>query len=198
MKGKIQQIQRRMPHEVRIVPEEYQEHFEQMAKTEVHIPKWDDLKKSYAETNELLLVVKNGLIAIDYEDIRIRFHFYPGFIYDNASTPKLTRSFTDNDSLKMKTAALPHDGLYGTKFIDEGFTKEIADKLFVDIIEYYNERDKDDGFFDSLIEWIEEGSIEIAFNTDAAQDRWDATEYPAYNRLFFRPEICSLMGDPLH
>lgn len=184
MKGKILKIVRSFPQETRLVPEQYLAHIDSMSKVGIIIPTWKELSDMFTNKSELLLVQTMGKITIVYEDETIVCKFFPGFIYDNASTPWWSRSATDNDSLPMKSAALPHDGMYGTHYDD--FPKEVADSIFVDIIEYYNDRDEDDSIFSDVVETVEEKILAVAFDTDEALEHWvDAEKHITYNRMRF-------------
>jgi len=188
MKGSIKNIIRTFPYEWRVVPEQYAAVSSEFATFGIVMPEWSELTEFYDDVSEILIAMSHGEMLIEYDDVFIKCKFRPGFIYNNASTPKIVRSFIDNDSLKMKSGALPHDGLYGCHYDD--FPKDVADKLFVDIIEYYNDQDEDDNFFENAAESIEEFAIETAFKTDAADEAWNAgAKQQTFNRLRFSCDI---------
>lgn len=173
-RGKLLRIERSLPHEVRITPEMYPAHMQQMRQLGADPFTWEELGEMFPDRSRLHLVVRQGVVRFFYENLMYEFTFLPGFVHNTASVPGVLKWAKDNDDLDMYTMALPHDGGYMTHILD----KETHDKLFVDGIEYYHELQEEGGFFAGLLEDLAENSIEVAievaFATDAAQDAWDS------------------------
>jgi len=190
MKGKILKIERNFPHEVRVCPEMYPVRVAEMRTKGINPFTWDELRELYSDRSALRMATKGGSVKVHYIDKIYVFGFKPGNIHNTASVPGILKFIKDNDALDMYTAALPHDGGYMTHLLP----KDVCDKIFVDMVEYYHDLVECDGFFSGLFEDLGENTIEVAievaFATDAAMDSWDTNpELQEKARQFFSVQV---------
>jgi hypothetical protein len=172
MKGKLLNITIQLPSFTRYVASNYYD-----LATKIRVGggnPWTvgDLRILFDDLDDVRIATNKGFLVFHYEDETIRFDFYNGFAYNTASVPDILKFAKDNDDFDMMVMSLPHDGGY----IGKQMSKPELDKLFVDGIEYFHDKEDSDGFFGAIEDLKEnaiECAIEIAFDTDAAMESWN-------------------------
>ena len=172
MKGKILNVEIELPEFVRFYHEDYYNLRSEIVKNGGNPWTVGDLRILFDDLTDVRICTKKGYLIFEYEDENIRFDFYEGFAYNTASVPDILKAIKDNDAFDMMVMSLPHDGVY----IGKQMKKTEVDRLFVDGIEYFH--DKEDGtgisgFLENLKEDTIEKGIEIAFATDIAMESWN-------------------------
>ena len=168
-KGKLLNIEVKMPEQVRFNPSEYFDLIVDIRKKGGNPWTLGELRILYDNLDDVRIVTDHGWLMLFYEKETITFDFYAGFAHNTSSVPDILKFIKDNDDRDMYIAGLPHDGVYTGHQMSKG---EI-DGIFVDIIEYFHDSEGDEGFFENLIENTIEKGIEIAFGTDEAMKCWE-------------------------
>jgi hypothetical protein len=172
MKGKLLNIDISLPSFTRFVGSTYYD-----LSTKIRIDggnPWSvgDLRILFDSLDNVRIATGKGYLVFYYDDETIRFDFYNGFAYNTASVPDILKFAKDNDDFDMMVMSLPHDGGY----VGKQMSKPELDKLFVDGIEYFHDKEDSDGFFGALEDLKEntiECAIELAFDTDTAMESWN-------------------------
>ncbi len=171
MKGKLLDIEIVLPSTTRYVPETYYSLLTSIVKRGGNPWTVGDLRILFDELKDVRIVTDKGYLVFKYEDEEIRFDFFSGYAYNTASVPDIIKFAKDNDDFDMMIMSLPHDGLY----VGKQMSKQEADRLFVDGIEYFHDKKDSDGIFGILEDLKEntiECAIEFAFDTDTAMESW--------------------------
>lgn len=73
---------------------------------------------NFGEINDLRVWLREYSVTATFPNSYwIQFKFYPGYITDLASVPRVLRSLIDNDDPDLVLAALPHDFNFSTHFL---------------------------------------------------------------------------------